>query len=245
MNVRTNIHLREILFFAASAAAIFAAPGAAGAQERYADAEISPRGWIMREMKTFSGTVPSRAWIFGQKNAEIDEKRDFIGENAKNADGSQNKEDADIDRLNKIQNDRDGEVFASILVTEGVVGGLRPQKQSAILKLYVESMIRAWGGTTGDDGIAGDEIYLPPDADPSDAPPLPPSDAEAFCGRNASYRVGASFGASKYVYYGCGIFRPDLYRIVFLVTWLPDPGDDKSAAGRFAPFLDGISLGEE
>ncbi len=240
--------MREFLHFAASASAIFAAiaaPCAARAQERYADAEISPRGWIMREMKTFSGTVPSRAWIFGPKNAGIDDSRDFAGENAKNDGSGQNKEDAEGNRLNDIRNGRDGEVFASILVTEGVAGGLKPQKQSALLKLYVESMIRAWGGTTGDDGIMADEINFPPDggADPADAPPLPPSNAEAFCGRNASYRVGASFGASKYVYYGCGIFRPDLYRIVFLVTWAPGSGDDKMAAGRFAPFLDGISLG--
>ena len=37
----------------------------AAAEERYADVEIgAPAGWQMSQMQTFSGSVPSRAWVY-------------------------------------------------------------------------------------------------------------------------------------------------------------------------------------
>ena len=253
----------------------------ASAQENYAGVALQPNGWIMRQMKTFSGSAPSRAWIFGRKKNVADERRGI---------------------------DDDAEVFASILVTEGIVGGVRPQKQSALLKLYVESMIQAWGGTSRDDGMTTDEI-LDDDSgrdmarragiliaagnsvqaddlgqavnsgngadagqagnsgngadagqsgnsgngadswhagesdgfDGNDSR-FETSNVVAFCGRNASYRVGVSFGALSYTYYGCMVARQDLFRTVFLVTWMPEP-DDALARERLEAFWNGVEFG--
>lgn len=239
----------------------------ASAQEKYAGVALQPNGWIMRQMKTFSGSAPSRAWIFGRKKNVDAEARGID-------------DDAPTGQLG----DGDAEVFASILVTEGIVGGVRPQKQSALLKLYVESMIQAWGGTSRDDGMTTDEI-LDDDsgrdmarragiliaagnaaqaddlgqagnsgsgadsgqAGESDAfdgndSRFDSSNVVAFCGRNASYRVGVSFGALSYTYYGCMVTRKDLFRMVFLVTWMPE-ADDALARERFAPFLEGVGFG--
>ena len=44
----------------------------ASAQEKYAGVALQPNGWIMRQMKTFSGSAPSRAWIFGRKKQGAD-----------------------------------------------------------------------------------------------------------------------------------------------------------------------------
>lgn len=229
----------------------------ASAQEKYAGVALQPNGWIMRQMKTFSGSAPSRAWIFGRKKNVADERRGI---------------------------DDDAEVFASILVTEGIVSGVRPQKQSALLKLYVESMIQAWGGTSRDDGMTTDEI-LDDDSgrdmarragiliaagnsaqaddlgqsgnsgNGADAGHAGESDGfdgndsrfetsnvVAFCGRNASYRVGVSFGALSYTYYGCMVTRQDLFRTVFLVTWMPEP-DDALARERLEAFWNGVEFG--
>lgn len=241
----------------------------ASAQEKYAGVALQPNGWIMRQMKTFSGSAPSRAWIFGRKKNVADERRGI---------------------------DDDAEVFASILVTEGIVGGVRPQKQSALLKLYVESMIQAWGGTSRDDGMTTDEILdddsgrdmarragiliaagnsaqaddLGQAGNSAQADDLvqagnsgngadaghtgesdgfdgndsrfETSNVVAFCGRNASYRVGVSFGALSYTYYGCMVTRQDLFRTVFLVTWMPEP-DDALARERLEAFLEGVEFG--
>ena len=45
----------------------------AHAQERYADVQIDkPNGWQLEQMQTFSGSVPSRAWVFkNSDNIEI------------------------------------------------------------------------------------------------------------------------------------------------------------------------------
>lgn len=252
----------------------------ASAQEKYAGVALQPNGWIMRQMKTFSGSAPSRAWIFGRKKNVAAERRGI---------------------------DDDAEVFASILVTEGIVGGVRPQKQSALLKLYVESMIQAWGGTSRDDGMTTDEILddgsgrdmarragiLIAAGNAAQADDLgqsgnsgngadaghagnsaqaddlghagnsgngadsghagesdeingndsrfETSNVVAFCGRNASYRVGVSFGALSYTYYGCMVTRKDLFRTVFLVTWMPEP-DDALARERLEAFWNGVGF---
>lgn len=253
----------------------------ASAQEKYAGVALQPNGWIMRQMKTFSGSAPSRAWIFGRKKNVAAERRGI---------------------------DDDAEVFASILVTEGIVGGVRPQKQSALLKLYVESMIQAWGGTSRDDGMTTDEIldddsgremarragiliaagnsaqtdglgHAGNSGNGADAghagnsaqaddlghagnsgngadsghagesdeingndSRFETSNVVAFCGRNASYRVGVSFGALSYTYYGCMVTRQDLFRTVFLVTWMPEP-DDALARERLEAFWSGVEFG--
>lgn len=229
----------------------------ASAQEKYAGVALQPNGWIMRQMKTFSGSAPSRAWIFGRKKNVAAERRGI---------------------------DDDAEVFASILVTEGIVGGVRPQKQSALLKLYVESMIQAWGGTSRDDGMTTDEILddgsgrdmarragiLIAAGSSAQADDLgqsgnsvngadlgqagesdgfdgndsrfDASNVVAFCGRNASYRVGVSFGALSYTYYGCMVTRKDLFRTVFLVTWMPE-ADDALARERLEAFWNGVEFG--
>ena len=247
----------------------------ASAQEKYAGVALQPNGWIMRQMKTFSGSAPSRAWIFGRKKNVA-------------AAGQGIEDDAPTGRMPRTDLDRpkpdNGEVFASILVTEGIVGGVRPQKQSALLKLYVESMIQAWGGTSRDDGMTTDEI-LDDDSgrdmarragiliaaghaaqaddlgqpgnsvngadlgqagesdgfDGNDSR-FDASNVVAFCGRNASYRVGVSFGALSYTYYGCMATRKDLFRTVFLVTWMPE-ADDALARERLEAFWNGVEFG--
>ena len=125
----------------------------ASAQEKYAGVALQPNGWIMRQMKTFSGSAPSRAWIFGRKKNVAAE-----GQGIEDDAPTGRMPGTDLDRTKPDNGDADAEVFASILVTEGIVGGVRPQKQSALLKLYVESMIQAWGGTSLDDGMTTDEI---------------------------------------------------------------------------------------
>ena len=125
----------------------------ASAQEKYAGVALQPNGWIMRQMKTFSGSAPSRAWIFGRKKNVAAE-----GQGIEDDAPTGRMPGTDLDRTKPDNGDADAEVFASILVTEGIVGGVRPQKQSALLKLYVESMIQAWGGTSRDDGMTTDEI---------------------------------------------------------------------------------------
>lgn len=251
------------------------------AQERYAGVELRPEGWMMREMKTFSGSTPSRAWVFGRKRAAVEdgEKGDAKGQwRGERRNRAKSGSDADSD----------AEVLASILVTEGIAGGIRPQKQSLLLKLYVESVIRAWGGKSRDDGVTTDaassggggdaagptgalsggddgalvagrgefdgrapnEERLAVDgkgkvdaagqgeehARRADAP-----EKASFCGRHASYSVGVAFGALSYTYYGCLVMKEDLFRSVFLVTWMPE-ADDALARARFAPFLDGVKM---
>ncbi|MBQ9241826.1 MAG: hypothetical protein IJ165_01125 [Proteobacteria bacterium] len=47
-------------------------PSHAFAGESYADVEImSPPRWDMGQMQTFSGTVPSRAWLFSRGEEEV------------------------------------------------------------------------------------------------------------------------------------------------------------------------------
>lgn len=249
------------------------------AQERYAGVELRPEGWIMREMKTFSGSTPSRAWVFGRKRAAVeggekgDAKEQWRGERGKQA---------------KSGIDADAEVLASILVTEGIAGGIRPQKQSLLLKLYVESVIRAWGGKSRDDGVTTDVASARRRGDAAEqvgalnggedgaliagrgeSDGKAPNEARlaldgkgkvdaagqgkerarregapektSFCGRHASYSVGVAFGALSYTYYGCLVMKEDLFRSVFLVTWMPE-ADDELARARFAPFLDGVKM---
>ncbi|MBO4351751.1 MAG: hypothetical protein J6A01_12530 [Proteobacteria bacterium] len=44
----------------------------ANAQEHYASVNITtPPHWTMREMQTFSGSVPSRAWIYAKGEEEV------------------------------------------------------------------------------------------------------------------------------------------------------------------------------
>ena len=251
----------------------------ASAQEKYAGVALQPNGWIMRQMKTFSGSAPSRAWIFGRKKNVAAE-----GQGIEDDAPTGRMPGTDLDHTKPDNGDADAEVFASILVTEGIVGGVRPQKQSALLKLYVESMIQAWGGTSRDDGMTTDEILdddsgrdmarragiLIAAGNAAQADDLgqsgnsvngadlgqagesdgfdgndsrfDASNVVAFCGRNASYRVGVSFGALSYTYYGCMVTRKDLFRTVFLVTWMPE-ADDALARERFAPFLEGVEFG--
>ena len=273
----------------------------ASAQEKYAGVALQPNGWIMRQMKTFSGSAPSRAWIFGRKKNVADEMRG-IDDDAPTGrmpgmDLDRTKPDNGGVRAKSGQfGDADAEVFASILVTEGIVGGVRPQKQSALLKLYVESMIQAWGGTSRDDGMTTDEILdddserdmarragiLIAAGNSAQADDLgrsgnsgngadagqagnsgngadaghagesgrfdgndsrfESSNVVAFCGRNASYRVGVSFGALSYTYYGCMVTRQDLFRTVFLVTWMPE-ADDALARERLEAFWNGVEFG--
>ena len=285
----------------------------ASAQEKYAGVALQPNGWIMRQMKTFSGSAPSRAWIFGRKKNVAAERRgiddDAQTRRMPGMDLDRTKHDNGGDRAKSGQlGDADAEVFASILVTEGIVGGVRPQKQSALLKLYVESMIQAWGGTSRDDGMTTDEIldddsgremarragiliaagnsaqadglgHAGNSGNGADAghagnsaqaddlgqtgnsgsgadlgqagesderngndSRFDASNVVAFCGRNASYRVGVSFGALSYTYYGCMVTRKDLFRMVFLVTWMPE-ADDALARERLEAFLEGVGFG--
>ena len=45
----------------------------AQAQERYAEVQIdTPSGWNMVQMQTFSGAVPSRAWVFRRAGSEAE-----------------------------------------------------------------------------------------------------------------------------------------------------------------------------
>ncbi|MBQ9816661.1 MAG: hypothetical protein IJM59_04225 [Proteobacteria bacterium] len=47
-------------------------PGTVCAQESYADVRITtPPHWSMQEMQTFSGTVPSRAWVYAKGDEEV------------------------------------------------------------------------------------------------------------------------------------------------------------------------------
>lgn len=251
----------------------------ASAQEKYAGVALQPNGWIMRQMKTFSGSAPSRAWIFGRKKNVAAE-----GQGIEDDAPTGRMPGTDLDRTKPDNGDADAEVFASILVTEGIVGGVRPQKQSALLKLYVESMIQAWGGTSLDDGMTTDEILdddsgrdmarragiLIAAGNAAQADDLgqsgnsvngadlgqagesdgfdgndsrfDASNVVAFCGRNASYRVGVSFGALSYTYYGCMVTRKDLFRAVFLVTWMPE-ADDALARERLEAFWNGVEFG--
>ena len=54
-------------------ASIFlSAGGIVQAQENYASVVVTtPPHWSMREMQTFSGSVPSRAWIYAKGNEEV------------------------------------------------------------------------------------------------------------------------------------------------------------------------------
>lgn len=172
------------------------------AEEKYADVSIEAENWRMREMQTFSGTVPSRAWVFGRI---LDENGRF----------------KNVPESERERRDTEAEVVAAVLVTEGITGGLKPQKQTKILKLYVESLIQAWGGKTPEKG--GDEIEAP----------------NGFCGNAAGYRVESQFGEIRYTYYGCALYREDAFRIVMLTTWMRE-ADDQLAAERFRPFLHGL-----
>ena len=43
----------------------------ASGQEKYAGVTFGAGGWMPREMQTFAGTIPSRAWVFGREDKEI------------------------------------------------------------------------------------------------------------------------------------------------------------------------------
>ncbi len=67
------IMLRIIQLFASLFVFVAACVSSAMAQERYAEVQIdTPNGWNMVQMQTFSGSVPSRAWVFRRTETEVE-----------------------------------------------------------------------------------------------------------------------------------------------------------------------------
>ena len=153
------------------------------AQERYAGVSLSPQGWQMREMQTFSGSVPSRAWFFGRG---------------------------------------DEEVVVSVMVTEGITGGLKDRDYGKLAKLYLDALIGGWGGNA-DTEKTGD----------AHAP---------FCGDAPGYQTTGTFGALQQSYYVCLRIREDLQRIVTVVTWLKKDESVSVAAQRLQQILNNIDM---
>ena len=152
----------------------------ARSEESYADVVIhSMANWDMTQMQTFSGSVPSRAWVFTKEDAEV---------------------------------------FVSVMVTEGVRQALEGQSRAALAKLYLENFVGGWGGRLhGElDGIS----------------------MAAFCGGEAGYKGEATFGDSKYEYYGCLRMNKERSRTVSVVTWVAPGTPESVAASRLITYIE-------
>jgi hypothetical protein len=152
-------------------------------QESYADIEIkTPPHWLVRQMQTFAGSVPSRAWVYGRG---------------------------------------DEEVMVSVMVTEGIVDGLKGQDIRAIVKLYTEAVATGWGGK-----VKGEEKgWMAP-----------------FCGGEAGYKAEVTFGEVVYDYYGCLMKLKDSFRVVSFVTWAPKGTSEPVISRRLLTLIEAISM---
>ena len=165
-------------------------PVSAFAKETYADVEITtPPNWDMSLMQTFSGSVPSRAWLFSRGEEEV---------------------------------------MVSVLVTEGIAGGLDGQNNITLARLYLEALIGGWGGSR-------------PVSDANEAK----ADAEAvggalFCAGEAGAKVPATFGEKKFDYYNCLMINPEKTRIAMIATWVPDGTLEQIAARRLMTFVQAV-----
>lgn len=162
---------------------LFIYPSISYAQERYADIEIkTPPHWSVRQMQTFAGAVPSRAWVYG-RDAE--------------------------------------EVMVSVMVTEGVINGLKGQNIRTLVKLYTEAVATGWGGKVS----GAKEGWLAP-----------------FCGGEAGYKAEVSFGGTVYDYYGCLMMLQDSFRIASFVTWAPKGTPEPVISRRLLTMIEAVSI---
>lgn len=182
MTPKPSVAWKRILSGSVLAAALFGS-ALCFAQERYASVTLSPQGWQMREMQTFSGSVPSRAWVFGRG---------------------------------------DEEVVVSVLVTEGIAGGLKDQDYGKLAKLYLDALIGGWGGKA--DAEKTGESHAP------------------FCGDVPGYQTTGTFGTIQQSYFACLRMREDLQRIVTIVTWLKKDEPVSVAAQRLQQIQNGIDM---
>lgn len=182
MTPKASVAWKRIIGGSVLAAGLFgSAPGFA--QERYAGVTLAPQGWQMREMQTFSGSVPSRAWVFGRG---------------------------------------DEEAVVSVLVTEGITGGLKDQDYGKLAKLYLDALIGGWGGKA--DAEKKGDAHAP------------------FCGDAPGYQTTGTFGTIQQSYFACLRIREDLQRIVTVVTWLKMDESVSVAAQRLQQIQNDIDM---
>ena len=120
-----------------------------------------------------------------------------------------------------IYEKNDAEVFISVMVTEGIRGGLEGQDMKKLAKLYMDSFVGGWGGR-----LTGPESGT----------------LATFCGGENGYKGQAQFGEKQYDYYGCLRTAPDLSRTVAFVTWVAPGIPESVVASRLLTFIEGVQI---
>ncbi|MBQ9396492.1 MAG: hypothetical protein IJU23_13390 [Proteobacteria bacterium] len=162
---------------------LFTLPTQGFAEETYADVSIpAVPHWTMQKKQTYTGTTPSRTWLF-TKNDE--------------------------------------EVMVGVLVTEGIVGGLKGQNYGNLAKVYLDALIAGWGGKRNG-----------PEA----------GSTALFCGGEPGYKTEGIFGERRFDYYCCLKVSKDRSRIAVAVTWGNSGLPEETAARRLMPFIESIQF---
>lgn len=117
------------------------------------------------------------------------------------------------------------EVMVAALVTEGIMGGLAGQDNTALAKLYLEGVIRGWGGTR---------------PEPKEGQEGAGNPGAAFCAGEAGYKLPAVFGEKAFDYYCCFMVNPEKTRIATITTWVPAGTEEQIAARRLMTFVQAV-----